>query len=79
MKAQISSTCTCVIVSSRIALSWYSEQAAPTSARSFVMVLIDTSAKREAARIDRPSTSIPMICARFSMGKRFMLNAPLLN
>src|SRR2546426_10204180 len=53
-------------------LSWYLSQAAPTSSRSFVTVLMDTSASRPVARRLVPSASRPRICARRLIGNLFM-------
>lgn len=48
-------------------------QASPASSNSFVTVLIDTSATRDTARMEEPSTSIERIWARFSRGSLFIL------
>src|SRR2546425_3811839 len=56
----------------RSVLSWYSSHAAPTSSRSLVTVLMDTSARRLVARRLLPSASRPMIWARRSRGSLFI-------
>src|SRR5437016_6749573 len=72
-KHQISSACKRRTRTFRTCSLWNFAQAAPRSTRSFVTVLIETSARRLQERRLFPSTSIPRILARSAFERRFML------
>src|SRR3989442_1392411 len=71
-KAQISSHWIRRLLRFRSVSSWYFSQAAPMSSRSLVTVLMDTSARRLAARRLLPSANRPTIWDLRARGNLFM-------
>src|ERR1035441_3899019 len=66
-KDQISSTCTRLAATLRIARSWYSAQAAPMLTSKRRMAPFDTPVSRDVERTEHPSTSAEMTATFFAV------------